>query len=232
MNAEDEQPSGVPESLKKAMDLFSKSLKKALGGKIHIKPTTELKAENGQTLDNLFSTFMGGESMTAEAVELVIYDILPVVLNETGVRVTLFTRYMQSPPVVSSAAADKLIQPTWKIHAFKHKALRSSSDDTRMNEGDKVVVASPDDFGVRVLSYYVTGTTSLPDEDDYRISCNFAGGCTLAPELFTDRLVGNLRYIIADALFDNALATPPTNDALQDLLDDPEYKLINYTINE
>lgn len=229
MNLEDEQPSGVPESLKKAMDLFNKSLKKALGGKVHIRPAEKV---TDPMLENLFSSIIGGVNMTSEAVELVIHDVLPAVLNETGVRVTLFTRYMQNPPVVSTDAANRLLQPKWKIHAFNHRALRSVGDNMHMIEGDKVVVASPDDFGVRVLSYYVTGATNLPDDDDYRISCNFAGGCTLSPELFTEHAVRDLRPIIADALFDKAIATPPINDELQDLFNDPEYKLINYTINE
>lgn len=229
MNSEENDPNEIPKNLKKALDDFTNNLKRALSGdNTNIQPVQQDSQGIQNTLRAAFSMLSPGkiQEMTNEAIEQVVQETLPPELNALGVRVTLFTRYMEAPRIFSDESAAKLLHPTWKIHTFGQRALRAAGDNLHMCVGDRVVVVSPDSYAVRALSYYVVGTQGMPDEDDYRIACVFAGGCSMSPDLFIYNEVDLLRQAINSALFDTQITAPPTSDILQDLFDDPEFLMI------
>lgn len=223
MNAEEEPTPEMPEGLKKALQNFGDILKRKLSETPHIR-VEGTTPQSGKTPFSMMPK--GAAEMSPAAIDGIVHDTMPRVLNRTGVRVTLFTRYTDTPVLTSNEALIKLLAPSWKLHTFNHRVTRMQGDALRMVPGDKVVVVSPNAYSVSVLSYYVTGTQGMPDDDDYKVVCAFAGGCSLEPDLLVQFEVQKLRSILESSLFDAALVAPPVTDPLQDLLNDPEFQLI------
>ena len=168
-----------------------------------------------------------GKSLAAMKVTVKLKSLLPPLSPVLGIRAVAFSRPLPASPFATPSGAKAMLEPAWQVHKFNDITMRPPRDPVRFTRGDTLLLAVPygDEGMTSLLGYRVINTSGPEVSDDYKVHCLLEGGVTLLPWAFD----GNDSMPDVSSLF--LFSTPASSD-LQDLLDDPEFQLIQSLFDE